>query len=94
MHKATVITFDADGTLWDFRLVMRRALSHVLVALRQAVPVPAAHALTVDDMVGIRNDAAQASHLRCSRGTFRVQRQDSHGNGVSTFTGALRRQGE
>ena len=69
MQKTTVITFDADGTLWDFRLMMRRALSHVLVALRQAVPVPAAHALTVDDMVGIRNDAAQASHLRCSQGT-------------------------
>jgi len=44
MQKATVITFDADGTLWDFRLVMRRALSHVLVALREAVRVPDAHA--------------------------------------------------
>jgi len=59
MHKATVITFDADGTLWDFKLVMRRALSHVLVALREAVPAPDAHALTVDDMVGIRDEVAE-----------------------------------
>ena len=29
MQKATVVTFDADGTLWDFRLAMRRALSHI-----------------------------------------------------------------
>ncbi len=59
MQKATVITFDADGTLWDFRLVMRRALSYVLVALREAVPVADAHALTVDDMVGIRDEVAE-----------------------------------
>src|SRR5919108_3141474 len=35
------ITFDADGTLWDFEATMRAALGHALAELRRAAPAAA-----------------------------------------------------
>lgn len=58
-HRISVITFDADQTLIDFRTAMRRALEISLVKMRDIAP--AAVELTVDDLVRVRN--AQASRL-------------------------------
>jgi FMN hydrolase / 5-amino-6-(5-phospho-D-ribitylamino)uracil phosphatase len=54
----TTISFDGDGTLWDFEQVMRHALRHALAELRRLVG-PAADALTVDTMVTIRERVAE-----------------------------------
>ena len=55
--KITAISFDADGTLWDFTQVMRHALNRALDELRRHVPTPA-RPLTVETMIAIRNQAA------------------------------------
>ncbi len=34
----TTISFDGDGTLWDFRKVMRHSLGHTLAELRRLAP--------------------------------------------------------
>lgn len=52
------ISFDADGTLWDFQAVMRHALGHALTELRRLRP-GRADALTVDAMIAIRERVAQ-----------------------------------
>ena len=38
MNKITTISFDADGTLWDFEGVMRHALGCALDELHRFVP--------------------------------------------------------
>lgn len=58
MHLAAV-SFDADDTLWDFGLVMRRALGHVLETLRLALPGPSA-GMNIETMIAIRDRVAQA----------------------------------
>ena len=47
------ISFDVDGTLWDFDSIMRRALSEVLKELENADP-ESAGMLDVDRMISIR----------------------------------------
>jgi len=47
------ITFDADGTLWDFEGTMLAALGHALAELRRAAPAAAA-ALTVEHLIATR----------------------------------------
>jgi len=52
MRKLTgikAISFDGDGTLWDFEKVMRHSLKHVLSELNQLDPL-AASVLNVDKM--------------------------------------------
>ena len=44
------ISFDADGTLWDFEKVMRHSLFHVLVELKKLDP-ETVDILNVDKMV-------------------------------------------
>ena len=56
--KITTISFDADGTLWDFTQVMRHALRRALAELRRQVPTPT-HPLTIETMIAIRNQAAE-----------------------------------
>ena len=56
--KITAISFDADGTLWDFDQVMRHALRRALAELRRQVPTPA-RPLTIETMIAIRNQAAE-----------------------------------
>lgn len=59
----SAVSFDADGTLWDFDAVMRRALAVVLDSLRTRAGGAAAADLTVDTMIGIRERVArEASH--------------------------------
>ena len=53
------ITFDADGTLWDFEKVMRRSLALTLRELETRDPLAAAD-LDVDRMIKIRNRVAEA----------------------------------
>ncbi|MEE8386214.1 MAG: hypothetical protein V3S01_09870, partial [Dehalococcoidia bacterium] len=54
----TTISFDGDGTLWDFEKVMRHSLDYALAELRDAAPT-AARSLTVDTMIAIRNEVAR-----------------------------------
>lgn len=55
--RITTVSFDGDGTLWDFEKVMRHSLSHALAELRRLIPI-AADSLTVDAMIAIRNQVA------------------------------------
>ena len=52
--QITTISFDADGTLFDFERVMRRGLALVLEEISRLVP-DSAEELTVDDLIEIRN---------------------------------------
>ena len=53
-----VVSFDADNTLWDFQLVVRTALGHVLAHLR-ALDLKGTDRLTVDQMIAIRERVFQ-----------------------------------
>ena len=59
LSNITTISFDVDGTLWDFERFTRQALQEVLNELAQIDP-EAAHSLTVDRMVTIRDQVHQA----------------------------------
>ena len=48
------VSFDVDGTLWDFRSVMRRSLHQVLLELVRMDP-NLSNLITVDGMISIRN---------------------------------------
>jgi 2-haloalkanoic acid dehalogenase type II len=52
------ISFDADGTLWDFQLVMRHSLGKVMEELEHLDPQAAA-ALDIDRMIITRNMVAE-----------------------------------
>ena len=52
------ISFDGDGTLWDFEKVMRNSLQKVLGELVHLDP-KAASSLDIDKMVTIRNEVAE-----------------------------------
>ena len=54
LSHITTITFDVDGTLWDFERFTRQALNEVLLELARYDP-EAAQELTVDRMVTIRD---------------------------------------
>ena len=63
MDKITTISFDADGTLWDFEGVMRHALGCALAELRRFVPaVP--DSLSIDTLIAIRNQVAEEQKSR------------------------------
>jgi FMN hydrolase / 5-amino-6-(5-phospho-D-ribitylamino)uracil phosphatase len=52
------VSFDADGTLWDFDRVMRRALQITLAELRRRRPGEETSALTVEELIAIRDEVA------------------------------------
>jgi HAD superfamily hydrolase (TIGR01549 family) len=52
------ISFDGDGTLWDFEKVMRHSLQHALKELKRIDP-PTAAMLDVEGMIKIRNGVAK-----------------------------------
>ena len=58
MDKITTISFDADGTLWDFEGVMRHALGCTLAELHRLVPA-APDSLSVETLIAIRNQIAE-----------------------------------
>jgi putative hydrolase of the HAD superfamily len=55
----TTISFDADGTLWDFPAAMQEALSRTLSKLCALIPGPQAKALTVADLRKTRDEVAK-----------------------------------
>lgn len=55
----TTISFDGDGTLWDFEQAMRRALASTLAELVRLAPEAESRQLTVDRMIAIRDEVAQ-----------------------------------
>ena len=57
-HDIQVVTFDADGTIWDFQQTMRDELGVSLRALQHMYPDEAAE-LTVEEMVAHRDEAAK-----------------------------------
>lgn len=63
----TAVSFDADGTLWDFDKVMRNALATTLEELRQHHPGSATSRLTVDEMIAVRDEVAAARQHDWSR---------------------------
>ena len=58
LHKITTISFDGDGTLWDFRSSMENALALTLQQLRLIVATEATKRLTVQKMIEIRDSVA------------------------------------
>jgi len=52
------ISFDGDGTLWDFEKVMRNSLHQVLKELERIDP-EAAHSLDIDKMIEVRQRVAE-----------------------------------
>lgn len=58
LRGTKAISFDGDGTLWDFDKVMRHSLGHALKELEQ-VDTQAAAMLDIDKMIEIRNRVAE-----------------------------------
>ena len=58
--QISTISFDGDMTLWDFRKVMRHSLKYTLVELQRKVPTQRVLELTVDEMIAIREQFAEA----------------------------------
>ena len=56
--KVGAVSFDADGTLWDFDRVMRHALRVALAELRRRRPGEATATLTIEEMIAIRDEVA------------------------------------
>lgn len=52
------ISFDADGTLWDFERVMRQALARTLAELQRLLPGPATAGLTTHRLAATRDEVA------------------------------------
>lgn len=57
LEHIKVISFDADGTLWDFIKVMKHSLKYVLEAITEIDP-ESASLLDIDKMIRIRNKVA------------------------------------
>lgn len=55
--RIAALSFDGDGTLWDFEAVMRHSLHHALVELRRLAP-DALGSLSIETMIAIRNRVA------------------------------------
>jgi FMN hydrolase / 5-amino-6-(5-phospho-D-ribitylamino)uracil phosphatase len=57
--RVTVISFDADDTLWDFQTAMRHSLALTLTELRRHVAGGLADRLDVDEVIRIRQGVAE-----------------------------------
>ena len=57
--QISVVSFDGDMTLWDFRKVMRHSLKHTLTELQRRVPTQRVLELTIDEMIVSRNQFAE-----------------------------------
>ena len=58
IEEVTTISFDADGTLWDFEGVMRHALECTLSEIRRLIPsVP--DSLCIETLIAIRSQVAE-----------------------------------
>ncbi len=61
-----VVSFDADGTLWDFEKTMRHSLKRVLEELEGMDPI-AASGLSVEGMIGVRDEVAEEMRSKGAR---------------------------
>ncbi len=52
------VSFDGDGTLWDFEKVMRGGLGKVLDEFRLNIDDPRALEVSIDDLIQIRDEVA------------------------------------
>ena len=74
------VSFDADGTLWDFQRAMRRSLAHTLAELQRLLPDTQSLSLTVDQLVAVRNEVAEElsdrsmEHIRFAAFTRTLER--------------------
>lgn len=72
------VTFDGDGTLWNFEIVMLAALEKVLEAVRRLTDETVTESLSVCDLVKIRNDlgarqrGGALDHETLRRDSFRI----------------------
>ena len=57
--RIKAITYDADGTLWEFKSAMESAFESTLQQLRLIVPNVASEQLTVQKMIDIREHVAR-----------------------------------
>ncbi|MCH8196547.1 MAG: HAD family hydrolase [Proteobacteria bacterium] len=67
------VSFDGDGTLWDFEKVMRGGLLKVLDEFRRILDDPRALEVGVDDLIRLRDEVA-ASHPGPVRNHERIRR--------------------
>ena len=58
MKGLKVITFDGDGTLWDFKNAMRKSLSKIAEILKERFPEKA-EKIDIDTLIRIRNEVAE-----------------------------------
>ena len=58
-HNIRVVTFDAEGTIWDFPTTMEEALAASLETIRERYPEQSA-ALSTSDLIGHRREAQEA----------------------------------
>lgn len=58
-RRVTAISFDADGTLWDFDKAMRASLTHTLAELRRLIPGDTTAECTVDGQIALRDEVAR-----------------------------------
>jgi putative hydrolase of the HAD superfamily len=58
-HSIRVVTFDADGTIWDFATTMREALVASLQSIQTLYPEEAA-GISVSDLIAHRQEAEAA----------------------------------
>lgn len=76
--RIKAVSFDGDGTLWDFDRVMRGGLQKVLDELRRVAGDRPVRALTVDNLKDIRDELARRhtkgalDHVRLRRESFAV----------------------
>ena len=76
--RITTLSFDGDGTLWDFDTAMRAGLRCVLDRLLAVTTNPDANAISVVDLTSISNKPAANApanahdHARLRRGSFHV----------------------
>jgi len=59
LNRIRVISFDGDGTLWDFVKVMRHALGCTLTELQARIRCQVTDDLTIDKMIEIRNSVSE-----------------------------------
>jgi putative hydrolase of the HAD superfamily len=59
LSTITTISFDGDGTLWDFEQVMRHSLRYALDELQLHVPGEQSSQLTIEEMIRIRDAVAK-----------------------------------
>ncbi len=70
------VSFDGDGTLWDFEKVMRGGLRKVLDEFRRALDDPRALEVGVDDLIRLRDEVAASvpgparNHEKIRRASF------------------------